>query len=309
MKGLQKQRGGKVNALEVLECGRKVSKAALRPLAVPYQAFISLDKSTQDILMHKILATGGASMVAAGGVCLAQSGVTAQEMKEYADHLLAVSGHFNVETLSSFEGGRETLSSVMHDVVHYMPDKLSESLKQVWGTMATGAANCGRNIWQWRSVVSDKGHALEVDTFEGRQERRVKQVKSNLISAGTNMPQLVEGLVLLDPVRIFTAGSAVSGYGIRASRYKYAHYVREKGLEGKDPPEFFKAWPWKMLSARAGGQTFGMTAELGTTFGPVAGGVICAAGLCQIAGAEAMRISDRDYQDNGRDGADDSPTL
>ncbi len=299
MKGLQKQRGGTIKAGDVIDCGRRVVKASARPLTVPYQKFISLDKSTQDILMHKILATGGAGMVAAGSVCLAQSGVTVQEMKEYGEHLLAMSRHFNFETVSSFDGARETASSVAGDVAHFMPDKLSDSLKQVWGTMATGAANCGRNIWQWRSVVSDSGQALEVDTFEGRQTRRVKQTKSNLISAGTNTPQLVEGLLLLDPVRIFTAGSAVGGYGIRASRYKYAHYVREHDLEEEEPPELFKTWPWKMLFARASGQTLGMTAELGATFGPVAGGVICAVGLCQVTGAEAMRISDRDYLDNG----------
>ncbi len=295
-----------INAKRVMSCARAVRDCAKSHVVrIPaVQNFITMDKSKQDILMHKVLAFGGASMVAAGVGALASSGVSAEEAREYAQNLLSIKDHFT--SVGSVRDVSQAFSQSVSDVKAFMPEKMADSLQHVWGTMLTGALNCGRNIMQWRYIVSDNSSPVDVSTFEGRQIRRKKQSWSNMVSGGTNIPQLLEGIALMDPVRMGTAGSAVTSYFVRAWRYDHAYQVRLNDKTFK-PGWWIAEMPSDLMLARGAGQAT-LSTELLPVFGQAAAIPIFIAGGAQFVGAAMMKVSDKDIAgDRLEEGEDERP--
>ena len=103
----------------------------------------------------------------------------------------------------------------------------------VGGTMGTGVLNLGRNLLQAWGVAGAGDHdSHDMDDPKVRQSLRKRLAWSNVVSAGTNIPQLAEGIYLLDPVRFATGGSAVLGYSLSAARYATAGFTRTKWYKG-----------------------------------------------------------------------------
>lgn len=168
------------------------------------------------------------------------------------------------------------------------------SYTDVSGTILTGVLNMTRNLWQMR-FLSSKKPENDVSTPEGRQKRRKKQIWSNILSARTNLPQLIEG-------RLVTAGSAVTAYSWRAVSYYQKLRQREqtnvldktKELENDAPDSWDtlnQKTPSNTLKVRGMGQA-GLSVPFTTQFGIVPGIFTFAAGLCQIFGAVVMHASD-----------------
>ena len=283
----RKQKGGTFDAGHALLCANKLIEIPAQYLikTPPFQKVISLDKSKQDLLMHSVLAAAGAAMVLAASFAVASSGVTLNETAEYINH---ISQHFC--EVASFGNLYDALGMAIDETKAQAPS----AFKEVWGTMTTGFLNCARNLGQIWFLRSGVNGGLDLAKSENRQKRRKKQAYSNFISGTTNIPQLLEGLTLRDPVRIITAGSAVLAYFLRAELYDKSFHRHLKNKEHKPVKHINKEVPSNLMIGRGLGQT-GLSLELLEQFGTASGVCIFFAGLGQTFGAVVMKYSDKSF--------------
>ncbi len=146
-----KEKGGYLSASHMLLCANRLVEIPSEYLSQTplFQKVISLDKPTQDLLMHSTLAGAGAAMVLASMFSVASSGGSINETIEYIGH---ISQSFN--DASSLMDISDALNLAIDDARSRAP----ESFVRVWGTMSTGALNCVRNlgqIWFLRSGDND----------------------------------------------------------------------------------------------------------------------------------------------------------
>ncbi|MCB1532572.1 MAG: hypothetical protein KDJ35_06865 [Alphaproteobacteria bacterium] len=83
------------------------------------------------------------------------------------------------------------------------------------GKSATGIANIIRNVWQ-----------IKLLGFSSRKDRNKNQVKSNIVSALTNTPQAIGGVLSDKPADAMAAGLISGMYLLRA--FNYYRNVKQK---------------------------------------------------------------------------------
>lgn len=204
-----------------------------------YNWYQGLDKRQKTILMHAVLATGGAGV--------------------------AISGCFAAAATGSFA--------------------------EVWGTTSTGAFLVGRNLWQaWQ--IATRGEA-DISIVKGQQALRKNLAITSAVSAGGYAPQLLEGMLLQDPIRIATAGSAALAYSISTYRYTKAYRTRKEDYQGEKfiPGRWTEKLPGNLLITRGICQT-GLAYQFYQTYGPLAGATLGLATLIQTTGAIVKKDAD-----------------
>ena len=285
----EKQKGGAFNASHILLCANRLVEIPSEYLSKTplFQKVISLDKSKQDLLMHSTLAVAGASMVLAAIFSIASSGGSVNETIEYISH---ISQNFN--DVSSLGDIYDTLALAIDVAKEQAP----ESFIRVWGTMSTGALNCARNLTQIWYLRPRKHEDIDLSKPENRQKRRKKQAVSNFWSGVTNIPQLLEGLKLFEPVRIVASGSAVTAYFLRSKNYDGSYNDHLQNNDNDSGHKINKDVPSNLMIYRGLGQTT-LSIELFKEFGLAAGAFITLAGLAQTFGAVVMKYSDKSYND------------
>ena len=259
--------------------------------------FHALEKSEKDLWAHRTLAGSGLSMAFMSVAAVAGSDLSAADIQTYAENVLNLKSHF------SGVNSPAALAGASGDLLKQSVEFLPEPIKKVSGTFLTGMLNFVRNWKQIEYLKSAEGETIDTSTFEGRQERRLKQAKSNIVSALTNVPQLAEGVLLGDWKRIAAAGTAVVSYTTRSGHYKYVHNKRAKGEE-VNSGYFTRKMPGDIMLPRGVAQA-SVASEILPEFGPVAGLFSLLAGAGQTSGAAMMISSDQEWSKAKGDNAPD----